>query len=156
MSGANQASTTNQKLDAARRFIRQSQDNSESWLSSGIEAAALFHLRSALNGLLQEVKSAYRLKSSLEIDELMQEAKENDVVIPVLNELFDLLKSKNSWLSQLMQAYQVEYKCLANQVVRVNDDNLIGRGNDGGTSISLYLSKLTELVLRFREESSEY
>lgn len=156
MSAATPASLTNQKLDSARRFLRQSQNGSESWLSVGLESAAIFHLRSALNGLLQEVSLAYQLTSGLQLDGLLCEAQGKDVVVPVLVELHDLSLQSSSWLSQLEQAYLVQFECRSSLFVKASEANLIGRGNDDGASVNLFLSKLTELVLRFREESSEY
>ncbi|GAA0834998.1 hypothetical protein GCM10009112_26050 [Marinomonas arenicola] len=156
MSAATPASLTNQKLDSARRFLRQSQDGNESWLSVGLESAAIFHLRSALNGLLQEVSLAYQLASGLQLESLLREAQANGVVVPVLAELQDLSSQPNSWLNQLEQAYLVQFECRSSMFAKTSEANLIGRGGDDGASINLFLSKLTELVLRFREESSEY
>lgn len=156
MSAATPASITNQKLDSARRFLRQSQEGTESWLNSGLESAAVFHLRSALNGLLQEVSLAYQLTSGLQLSNLSAEAQTKGVVIPVLVELQDLSLQSGSWLNQLEQAYLVQFECRSSMFAKAGDSNLIGRGGDDGASVNLFLSKLTELVLRFREESSEY
>lgn len=157
MSGVTLASLTNQKLDTARRFIQQSQECSEEWLKSGLESSAIFQLRSALNGLLKEVASAYSLpKMTLDISQLLAEAEAKQVVVPVLSELADLLSRSDSWCYQLNQAYLVQFECRASASSVMQSDNLIGRGSDAGASVSLYLTKLVELVLRFREESSEY
>ncbi|MBJ7539478.1 DUF6586 family protein [Marinomonas transparens] len=154
MSGVSLASATNQKLDTARRLLQQSQASEEKWLSAGLESSAIFQLRSALNGLLQEVRSSYSLSSSFEITELLAEASAKQIVIPVLSELSDLLSRPDSWCSQLQQAYLVQLECRS--AAHIVNDNLIGRGGDSGASVDLYLAKLVELVLRFREESSEY
>lgn len=156
MSAATSASLTNQKLDSARRFLRQSQKDAGSWLGASLEGAAIFHLRSALNGLLQEVGLAYQLTSGLQLDGLLREAKGKDVVVPVLVELHDLSLQSGSWLNQLEQAYLAQFECRSSMFVKANEANLIGRGGDDGASVNVFLSKLTELVLRFREESSEY
>lgn len=156
MSSASQASVTNQKLDAARRFLQQSQQCEEPWMLAGLESAALFHLRSALNGLLQEVSTTYSLKAKLDVTSLQREASEKGVVVPTLSELSDLALLSGSWLSQLEQAFLVQLECRSSSFSSVSSDNLIGRGSDAGASVGLYLSKLVELVLRFREESSEY
>jgi hypothetical protein len=155
MSSASLASLTNQKLDTARRFIQQSQESDETWLNVGLESSAIFQLRSALNGLLKEVSSAYSLSGSLDVAALLLETEKKQLMIPVLTELADLLSRPDSWCSQLQQAYLVQFECRVGMVV-AQSDNLIGRGSDAGTSARFYLAKLVELVLRFREESSEY
>jgi len=155
MSAASLASLTNQKLDTAKRLIQQSQDNKEKWLSVGLESSAIFQLKSALNGLLKEVSMSYSLSGSMDVDKLLAEAESRQVMIPVLSELSDLLSRSDSWCFQLNQAYLVQLECRASMVA-IEGDNLIGRGNDAGASVSFYLTKLVELVLRFREESSEY
>lgn len=156
MSGASLASLTNQKLDTARRFIKQSQDSDEAWLKVGLESSAIFQLRSALNGLLKEVTAAYSLSGSLDVVKLLAESEDKQIVIPVLAELADLSSRTDSWCSQLNQAYLVQFECRSSMSSVVQSDNLIGRGGDAGASVSFYLTKLVELVLRFREESSEY
>ncbi|QUX91739.1 hypothetical protein CYL31_10065 [Marinomonas sp. A3A] len=156
MSGASLASLTNQKLDTARRFIKQSQDSDEAWLKVGLESSAIFQLRSALNGLLKEVTAAYSLSGSLDVVKLLVESEDKQIVIPVLAELADLSSRTDSWCSQLNQAYLVQFECRSSMSSVVQSDNLIGRGSDAGASVSFYLTKLVELVLRFREESSEY
>ncbi|MGR0279694.1 DUF6586 family protein [Marinomonas dokdonensis] len=155
MTGASIASATNQKLDAARRLIQQSQACNEHWLCAGLESSAIFQLRSALNGLLQEVRTAYGLSFSWDVTNLLEQAAQKGLVIPVLSELGDLLAQPQSWCSQLQQAYLVEFECRTSTVAVVGED-LIGKGGDEGASVGFYLSKLVELVLRFREESSEY
>lgn len=156
MSVASLASLTNQKLDTARRFIQQSQECEEAWLAVGLESSAVFQLRSALNGLLKEVSSAYSLSGSLDVVELLIESESKQIVVPVLSELADLLGRKDSWYFQLDQAYLAQFECKGSASSIVHGDNLIGRGSDAGASVSYYLAKLVELVLRFREESSEY
>ncbi|MBD5772159.1 DUF6586 family protein [Marinomonas colpomeniae] len=155
MSGVSLASLTNQKIDTARRFIKQSQDSEEKWLSIGLESSAIFQLRSALNGLLKEVSTAYSLSGSLDVVTLIAEVKAKQIVVPVLNELSELWSRVDSWYYQLDQAYLVQLECRAALSV-VEQGNLIGRGSDAGASAGFYLAKLVELVLRFREESSEY
>jgi len=149
------ASLTNQKIDTAKRLIQQGQDSKEKWLSAGLESSAIFQLRSALNGLLKEVSIAYSLSGSLEIEALMSETERKQIIVPVLSELADLWSRHDSWCFQLNQAYLIQLECRAPLALSSND-NLIGRGDDAGASSSFYLAKLVELVLRFREESSEY
>jgi len=156
MSGVTLASLTNQKLETARRFIQQSQISEEAWLNVGLESSAIFQLRSALNGLLKEVSTAYSLSGSLDVASLLKEAEKKQIMVPVLAELADLFSRSESWCYQLNQAYLVQFECRASMSSSVQSDNLIGRGSDNGASVSLYLTKLVELVLRFREESSEY
>ncbi|RBP84606.1 hypothetical protein EBI01_04470 [Marinomonas rhizomae] len=156
MSGVTLASLTNQKLDAARRFIQQSQDTDEVWLKVGLESSAIFQLRSALNGLLREVASAYSLAGTLDVAQLFAESEGKQIVVPALAELADLLSRPDSWCFQLNQAYLVQFECRMSMSSGVKSDSLIGRGSDAGASVSFYLAKLVELVLRFREESSEY
>ena len=155
MSGVSLASLTNQKIDTARRFIKQSQNSEEKWLGVGLESSAVFQLRSALNGLLKEVSSAYSLSGSLDVTTLFAETKAKQMMVPVLSELTDLFSRSDSWCSQLHKAYLVQLECCAAMSI-VEDDNVIGRGSDAGASVDLYLAELVELVLRFREESSEY
>lgn len=156
MSGASLASLTNQKLDTARRLIQQGKVSEETWLNVGLESSAIFQLRSALNGLLKEVSSAYSLSGGLDVSQLLAEAQKKSIVVPVLSELADLMIRPDSWCSQLEQAYLVQLECRVSMSTPIRSDNLIGRGSDAGASVSLYLAKLVELVLRFREESSEY
>ncbi|BDX02722.1 MAG: DUF6586 family protein [Marinomonas sp.] len=156
MSSASLASLTNQKLDTARRFIKQSQDSDEAWLKVGLESSALFQLRSALNGLLKEVSLTYSLSGSLDVDVLFAETEKKQIIVPVLAELAELFSRKDSWCFQLQQAYLAQFECKIAASSVVQSDNLIGRGSDAGASVSFYLAKLVELVLRFREESSEY
>lgn len=156
MSGVTLASLTNQKLDTARRFIQQSQISEETWLNVGLESSAIFQLRSALNGLLKEVSTTYSLSGSLDVPSMLREAEKKQIMVPVLAELADLFSRPESWCSQLNQAYLVQFECRGSLSSPVQSDNLIGRGSDNGASVSFYLTKLVELVLRFREESSEY
>ncbi|ETX11557.1 hypothetical protein MUS1_09805 [Marinomonas ushuaiensis DSM 15871] len=155
MSVANLASLTNQKLDTAKRLILLSQANEEKWLNVGLESSAIFQLKSALNGLLREVSVSYSLSGSLDVNKLLVESESKQMMVPVLSELSDLLSRSDSWCYQLNQAYLVQLECRGSMAL-IEGDNLIGRGNDAGTSINFYLAKLVELVLRFREESSEY
>lgn len=155
MSSASPASMTNQKLDAARRFIKQSQNSDEAWLNVGLESSAIFQLRSAFNGLLKEVSTAYSLSGSLDVGTLLAEAENKQMTIPVLSELSSLLSQPSSWCSQLEQAYLVQFECRVSKLA-AQSENLIGRGSDDGASAGFYLTSLVELVLRFREESSEY
>ena len=156
MTNASLASRTNQKIDTARRFIRQSQDSDEQWLSIGLSSSALFQLRSALNGLLNEVTTAYSLSASLDIVALQAETEAKGIVVPVINELSSLWKQRDSWVYQLEQAYLVQLESRSASPSVVDSGDLIGRGGDAGASASFYLTQLVELVLRFREESSEY
>ncbi|MBR7888545.1 hypothetical protein J9B83_06275 [Marinomonas sp. A79] len=156
MSSASLASLTNQKLDTARRLIQQGKVSEEAWLNVGLESSAIFQLRSALNGLLKEVSSAYSLSGGLDVTQLLAETQKKSIVVPVLSELADLMSRPESWCSQLEQAYLVQFECRVSMSAVVSSENLIGRGSDAGASVSLYLAKLVELVLRFREESSEY
>lgn len=155
MNDVSLASLTNQKIDTARRLIRQNQENEEKWLSMGLESSAIFQLKSALNGLLKEVSLSYSLSGSLGIDKLLAEAESKQITVPVLNELSDLLSRSDSWYSQLNHAYLVQLECCAS-IVFTEDDNLIACESDAGASVNFYFAKLVELVLRFREESSEY
>lgn len=155
MSSVSLASLTNQKIDTARRLIQQSLESEEKWLSVGLESSAIFQLKSALNGLLKEVSFSYSLSGSLDIDKLLAEAESKQMMVPVLSELSDVLSRSDSWCSQLNQTYLVQLECRAS-MVSIEGDNLIGRGNDASASVKFYLAKLVELVLRFREESSEY
>lgn len=156
MSSASLASVTNQKLDTARRLIQQGKVSDEAWLNVGLESSAVFQLRSALNGLLKEVSSSYALSGSLDVNALLAETKDKQIVVPALTELVDLLSRSDSWFYQLNQAYIVQFECRSAPSSIAQSDNIIGRGNDAGASVSFYLAKLVELVLRFREESSEY
>ncbi|MCV2402703.1 hypothetical protein OFY17_07385 [Marinomonas sp. C2222] len=156
MTNASLASRTNQKIDTARRFIRQSQDSDEQWLSIGLSSSALFQLRSALNGLLNEVAAAYSLSATLDIAALHAETESKGMIVPVINELSSLWEKKDSWVYQLEQAYLVQLESRSAAPSVVDSGDLIGRGDDAGASASFYLTQLVELVLRFREESSEY
>lgn len=157
MSGSSLASATNQRLDAARRLLAQGQQDDSAWLEQSYEHCAVFQLRSALNGLLQEVKASYRLDSELTLAAMLRVCEKNGIVIPVLSELSELEHNTSSWLSQLYMAYQVALECQPNiQAYSANTSELIGKGSDSGASIKLLLDSLVEVVLRFREESAEY
>lgn len=158
MSGSSLASATNQRLDAARRMLAQSQQGEEAWLASSFESSALFQLRSALNGLLQEVMSSYSLKCNLSVNEMLVAAKAKDISIPVLNELELLVSNTNSWLSQLNSAYSIAFECKPNVGASSfgSGVELIGKGSDSGASTKHILDSLVEIVLRFREDSAEY
>ncbi|RBO82776.1 DUF6586 family protein [Marinomonas aquiplantarum] len=149
------ASATNQRLDAAKRLLALAQSSEETWLVSSFEGSALFQLRSAFNGLLQEVAQSYALSDCLDVVALANEAEAKQSIVPVLSELKDLMAQPRSWCCQLLSAYQQQLEC---HLVQSSFDraDLIGSGGDDGASMQLYLTRLTDLVLRFREESSEY
>ena len=151
----NAASMTNQRLDVARRFIRQMQDKSEQWMGAAYENAALFHLNSALNGLYQEVTQIHQLGAVISLDVLLQAADKKGVVIPVLSELKSLQSDSNSWLKQLDLAYQVSFECRPKASI-VQSSTMIVQDNGGAGATQFYLNSLTDLVLRFREDSAEY
>ncbi|CUB03504.1 DUF6586 family protein [Marinomonas fungiae] len=159
MSGSSLASITNQRLDAARRLLLQSQDVENDWMSESLESSALFQLRSGLNGLLQEVKTSYSLQGTLDIDALIESCHDKGISVPVLIELSQLKDSGQSWLTQLFTAFSAVLLCQVGQVGNASysaGTELIGRGTDAGASTKFILNSLTELVLRFREDAAEY
>lgn len=158
MIGSSLASVTNQRLDAARRLLAQSQQAESEWLMQSYESSAIFQLRSGLNGLLQEVMSAYNLVSAVEIEAMIQASEEKGIAVPVLSELLQLKSSKQSWLTQLLETFGAALECRASNQAYSAADNieLIGRGSDAGASTKLILSSLTELILRYREDAAEY
>lgn len=156
MSQVSHASATNQRLDAARRLLQQSQMEQAQWLVGSLESSAVYQLRSAVNGLLQEIKQGYRLKSDqLTIEQLQQAAMTAEQSIPVLNELSQQLSQPNSWLRQLFERYDTQFEC-RQAPVQTHSAQLIGKGSDGGASTKFILDALVELVLRYREDASEY
>jgi hypothetical protein len=148
------ASMTNQRLDIARRFLAMP-NTEQKWMGPAFENAALFHLQSALLGLLQEVKQAYHLSSEIGLQELYQDAKSKQISIPVINELFELTLSSESWYCQLQNAFDASLKCHPN-FYNAKQENLIVSSSDTSSACLTYLNSLTEIILRFREESSEY
>lgn len=156
MSGSSLASITNQRLDAARRLLLQSQDVENDWMSESLESSALFQLRSGLNGLLQEVKTSYSLQGTLDIDALIQSCHDKGISVPVLIELSQLKDSGQSWLTQLFTAFSAVLLCQVGNASYSAGTELIGRGTDAGASTKFILNSLTELVLRFREDAAEY
>ncbi len=158
MSGSSLASSTNQRLDAARRLLSQSQQGEDSWLASSFENSALFQLRSALNGLLQEIQSVYSLKGELSVTSMVQLAATKGVIVPALQELQLLQENRQSWLSQLYTGYTAALECTPNTGAVSNSSSveLIGKGSDSGTSTKHILNSLVDIVLRFREDSAEY
>lgn len=156
MSGSSLASVTNQRLDAARRLLQQSNEMDNDWMTHSFESSALFQLRSGLNGLLQEVKTSYSLPAALELNALIHAAQEKEISIPALNELAQLNMNAQSWLSQLFTSYTAALECQIGSNAYAADVELIGRGSDAGASTKYILSSLTELVLRFREDAAEY
>ncbi|SBS31469.1 hypothetical protein MAQ5080_01983 [Marinomonas aquimarina] len=156
MSGSSLASITNQRLDGARRLLQQSQESDNDWMTQSFESSALFQLRSALNGLLQEVKTSYSLQGVLELDALLIAADHQGISVPVLNELAQHKLNPQSWLSQLLSAYNAALECQVGSHAYATEVELIGRGSDAGASTQYILSSLTELVLRFREDAAEY
>ena len=143
------ASMTNQRLDIARRFLTMP-NTEQKWMEPAFENAALFHLQSAVMGLLQEVKQAYHLSSEINLG-----AKSKQISIPVLNELIKLESQYDSWFKRLQEAYDVSLKCHPN-FYNAKHENLIVSATDSSSASLTYLNSLTELTLRFREESSEY
>lgn len=156
MSGSSLASVTNQRLDAARRLLAQSQAAENDWMTQSFESSALFQLRSGLNGLLQEVKTSYSLQGKLDIDELIHACDAKGISVPVLVELSQLKCDSQSWLAQLFTAFTAALECQVGSNAYAADVELIGRGTDAGASTKFILSSLTELVLRFREDAAEY
>jgi hypothetical protein len=156
MSQVSHASATNQRLDAARRLLQQSQMEQAQWLVGSLESSAVYQLRSAVNGLLQEIKQGYRLKSDqLTIEQLQRAAMTAEQSIPVLNELSQQLSQPNSWLRQLFERYDTQFEC-RQAPLQTHSAQLIGKGSDGGASTKFILDALVELVLRYREDASEY
>lgn len=156
MSVSSLASITNQRLDAARRLLIQSQEADNDWMTQSFESSALFQLRSGLNGLLQEVKTSYSLQAELSLDALIQACDAKGIGVPVLVELAQLSNNNQSWLAQLFVAYTAALECQVGSNAYAVDVELIGRGTDAGASTKFILSSLTELVLRFREDAAEY
>lgn len=156
MSVSSLASVTNQRLDAARRLLIQSQDAENDWMTQGFESSALFQLRSGLNGLLQEVRTSYSLQGQLEIESLIKSCHDKGISVPVLVELMQLKNNSQSWLAQLFTAFNAALECQVGNKAYAADVELIGRGTDAGASTKFILSSLTELVLRFREDAAEY
>ncbi|TDP00021.1 DUF6586 family protein [Marinomonas balearica] len=158
MSSLNPASITNQRLDSARRLINEIKLSDGDWFTKGHEPTVTFLLQSAFNGLLQEVKIAYGLKSDVTLDQLILDASKNGLSVPVLKELELLNADDNSWFRQLQLSFNAYFECRPNPVsTSTHDAQMIGTsGNDLGGSVKSYLDALVELVLRFREESSEY
>ncbi|SBT18891.1 hypothetical protein MGA5115_03052 [Marinomonas gallaica] len=158
MMSSSLASSTNQRLDAARRLLVQSQQEEGEWLMNSYESSAVFQLRSGLNGLLQEVMASYNLSCQVDIDVMVRASEERGIAVPVLLELMQLKSSRQSWLSQLLDTFDAALECrAANQAYSAAGNvELIGRGSDAGGSTKHILSSLTELVLRFREDAAEY
>lgn len=157
MSAMSLPSVTNQRLDAAKRLLSMSQQSEGEWIMKSFDSSAIFQLRSALNGLLQEVKSAHSLSSPLELTKLIEAANAKGLSVPVLSELSLLQGKSNSWLNQLLQSYQVALECQVSASSSSSSGvELIGRGSDAGASTQFILSSLTELVLRYREDAAEY
>ena len=148
------ASMTNQRLDIARRFLTMP-NTEQKWMEPAFENAALFHLQSAVMGLLQEVKQAYHLSSEINLHEMHLGAKSKQISIPVLNELIKLESQHDSWFKRLQEAYDVSLKCHPN-FYNAKHENLIVSATDSSSASLTYLTWLTDLPLRFREESSEY
>lgn len=148
-----QASLTNQRLDVARRFFAITVE--EPWMGAAYENSALFHVQSAFISLLQEVKQTYSLMCAPELTEILESANNKNIQSPVLVELANLASQKESWLNQLMRVYQASLLCSLNSV-GYKSDNLISSSNSGMDAGLSYLNALTDIILRFREESIEY
>ena len=155
MNYASAASLTNQRLDIARRFILQGSSEDTQWMGPAYENAALFHLQSAVNGLLQEIIQGYQLGVSIRYADVLLHAKKRGIVLPVLTELENLLAQPTSWLCQLNKAYDACFECHSAMPI-AGASNIIVSGGDAGAATQYYLNSLTDLVLRFREESAEY
>ncbi|MFT2111628.1 DUF6586 family protein [Marinomonas sp. 2405UD68-3] len=155
MSNPSGASVTNKKLDVARRFLKLLSSSDESWMEKAYEDSALFHLKSGLNGLLQEVCANYSLQHDLDISRLLEQANQKGISIPVLQELNALSSDPSSWLSQLEKAYVTAYECYS-RPQGVVMSNVIVSSSSSENSIAFYLQSISELALRYREESTEY
>lgn len=149
------ASLTNQRLDAARQLLAQCERSGDDWMLSSFETSAIFQLRSALNGLLQEITLAYQLGDRIDLGDMAQMALKKEVVVPTLQELSVLESNRHSWLNQLYSAFQVALECRGASTA-VDATALIGKGSDDAASTKLILNSLVELVLRFREDAAEY
>ena len=155
---SSQASLTNQRLDVARRFLEMPMEHA--WMGVAYENAAFFHIQSAFIGLLQEVKQEYGLTCEAVLIDLLEAASTNKLNPPVLVELKELRTKQESWLNGLQANYEAALFCDANLIINKSlinkNDNLISSAMDN-TDVSLsYLDALTDLILRFREESIEY
>ncbi|WP_191603346.1 DUF6586 family protein [Marinomonas algicola] len=155
MSNPSEASVTNQRLDVARRFLNMKNEAAEFWMERAYEYSALFHLKSALNGLLQEVCANYSLKKEADLCVLLGAAKEKGMSIPVLQELNALSSDPISWLTLMEKDYNVALECHSKSPTVVSS-NVIVSSQSLESSITFYLKSISDLVLRYREESAEY
>ncbi|TBR41797.1 hypothetical protein CBF23_009335 [Marinomonas agarivorans] len=150
---SSQVSLTNQRLDAARRFLNMEVE--ETWMEMAYENAALFHLQSALVGLLQEIKQLYSLNCFAELDALLVAAKKQSLSSPVLTELAELTDESTSWLNSMNSAYSVNLSCQTSTLTH-RSSNLISISNSNKEINLSYLRALSDIIVRFREESVEY
>lgn len=155
MSSPSEASVTNQRLDVARRFLNMKNEVDDFWMERAYEHSALFHLKSALNGLLQEVCTNYSLKREADFGVLLDNAKEKGMSIPVLEELNALSSDPVSWFTLMEKDYCVALECHSKLSASVSS-NVIVSSQSLESSIAFYLKSISDLVLRYREESAEY
>lgn len=148
-----QASLTNQRLDAARRFLNM--EIEQKWMALAYENAALFHLQSGFMGLLQEIKQLYGLNCEPKLQTMLLAAKKQEFEIPVLVELAELAANSASWLNRLMSAYEASLFCHP-QLLNYKESNIISSSSNDKEINLGYLTALSDIIMRFREESVEY
>ena len=109
---------TNQKLyfaGLALESMGKAQEgramNAQALLQAERESA-LFHLYGALLGLCHEIAGYYRLPqaSARRAEELLTQEVLNAIAIPEMAELVELAQNRQTWLAQLLAAYNALYE----------------------------------------------
>ncbi|KPW91252.1 PasA protein [Pseudomonas syringae pv. coryli] len=109
---------TNQKiyfaglsLEALGRAEKGQAVNSPALLQAERESA-LFHLYGALLGLCHEIAGYYRLPQAgaRRAEELLTQEVLNAIAIPEMAELVELAQNRQTWLAQLLAAYNALYE----------------------------------------------
>ncbi|BAQ73660.1 MULTISPECIES: DUF6586 family protein [Pseudomonas] len=104
---------TNQKiyfaglaLEALARAEEGRAMNAQALVQAGRESV-LFHLYGALLGLCHEIAGFYRLPqaSAARVEQILNREVLDSIAIPELAELLELAQSPQTWLAQLLSAY---------------------------------------------------
>ncbi|KPX01097.1 Uncharacterized protein ALO70_00184 [Pseudomonas amygdali pv. eriobotryae] len=129
--------------------------------------SALFHLYGALLGLCHEIAGFYRLPQagSRRAEDLLTQEVLNAIAIPEMAELVELAQNRQTWLAQLLTAYNALYepprapKKLKGDVTQpmIQAVNLDAEPESELTREELenWRQQLKGLAIRFREGLSE-
>ena len=162
---------TNQKLFFAGLALEamaraeQSQALNAQGLIQAERESALFHLYGALLGLCHEIAGFYRLPVAATVEQALAEEALNNIAIPEVGEMLELVSHRETWLTQLLAAYAdlfrppVAKKTVKTdvtqpliQAVSLDEPEPIALSRE---ALQAWRQDLKDLVRRFRDALSE-